>query len=198
MADPYATATEVRAYDPKALNVTEITDDYLAGLVSEFEDLAEEYVGVSYVTRTAVETIRAGCNGAQEISLRHRPVLAITSITIDGVAVSTSSYYFTGRFVTYRNALWPYIAGQVVVVTYTYGYATAPPAALKRACLEYVRSIALLRRSGVSRDVISSSSADGGTTRYSTADREHRRPTGYLGVDQVLNNLLDRRMPAIA
>lgn len=71
--------------------------------------------------------------GQQAISLPRQPVVAVTSVTVDGLA--TADYVLRGSTL-YRLARWggtsPYAA--LLVVTYTYGWA-APPDDVKEAVL---------------------------------------------------------------
>jgi hypothetical protein len=182
------TADELRARvtviqeDPDAF-----TDDVIDDLIEEFEDIAERYRGVSYIARTTTETVEV--DRCKRHVLEHVKVTAISSITVEGIAVTEY---------TFRDGFSVVFDGEqtgTLAVAYTHGF-TSPPVAVLRACREYVRSNATADRSRVPRDVISQS-GDGFTTRYSTPSWDQGRPTGWVAVDTILNSLTDYRAPGV-
>lgn len=204
MAAPYLTPAAVRAAVPQLEDVNRYPDDKLTALVAEFEVVAENYCGVAFTPRTAVETLAISAN-ASSIALSWPRVRSVASIVVDGTTISASTYRFTeaglvqslSGFITALG----YTTAQAVV-TYDHGYdvptsTTSPGAVLLRACAQYVHMTAVIDRSSVPRDIIATS-ADGMTTRYSTPDIAARRPTGWLEVDRMLNSLPNHRIPVFA
>lgn len=189
---PYLTPAQIRSRVPGLANQSIYSDVELTNLVSEFEDIAERYLQTAFITRTvtAEQIVRPN----RWVQLRHRPIIAISSFTVDGVAGSLSDLTVENSTGVLYGPVWTF--AQVVTVTYTHGLASTPEPML-RACGEYCRAVAFADRSGQSRDVIAQS-FDGSVTRYSTPDWNRGRPTGFLEVDRLLNSLSDYVAPGIA
>lgn len=197
-AAPYLTPAQIRVRVPSLADVSKYPDVALSDLVTEFEELAEEYRGVAFTPRTAVET-QTVAPGATVLILNHPRVRSVASLVVDGTTVGATTYKVTeAGWLESSTGL--SIAGgystAAAVVTYDHGL-DSPRLGLLRACREYVRICAIADRSSVPREVIASS-ADGMTNRYSTPDKEQGRPTGYLEVDRLLSSLPDYRTPAVA
>lgn len=203
-ASPYLTAAQIRAAVPTLSDQGKYPDAVLQDLVAEFEQVAEEYRGVAFTPRTAVET-QTICSGATSIVLNWPRVRSVASLAVDSTTVSSSTYRVTEAGVLQSST--GFIVGGAfpeaqAVITYDHGYdvptsTVAPGSVLLRACREYVRSCAVAGASNVPRDIIATS-ADGLTTRYSTPDKKAGRPTGYIEVDRLLNTLPDYRIPVFA
>jgi hypothetical protein len=203
-AAPYLTPDEVRAAAPNVLgDDAQYDDDTLAGYVAEFEQTAEQYRGVAFTPRDCTEVLEVDW-GSARLSLSWPKVRAVTSLTIDGVTVSPSSYR-AGAFPWIDSAGGFTIAGGyrsgLATVVYSHGY-NAPVATdpiggkVIAACVEYVKSVARARPQRVGREVIATGNvADGSFTRLSTPDWKAGRPTGWLEVDRLLNELPDHRYP---
>jgi hypothetical protein len=194
----YMTAADLRAAVTTLADTGKYPDAALDGYVAEFEEICEEYRGVAFTPRTAVET-HTIAPYATGIVLDRPLVRSITSLVVDGATVSASSYRAT-EWGTLESST-GFLGGTAfmtlaAVVTYQHGM-DSPPQRCLRACREYVRIVAVADRSNVPRDIISTS-ADGMSTRYSTPDKAAGRPTGYIEVDRLLNSLPDYRTPAIA
>jgi len=203
-AAPYLTPAQIRAAVSTLADSAKYPDTALSDLVAEFEQVAEEYRGVAFTPRTAVET-QTVCPGAASVTLNWPRVRSITSVVVDGTTVSSSTYRVTEAGILQSSAGF-YAGGAFpeasAVVTYDHGYdvptsTVAPGSVLLRACREYVRVCAVADRSNVPRDIIATTS-DGMSTRYSTPDKKAGRPTGYLEVDRLLNTLPDYRIPVFA
>lgn len=196
----FPTAAEVAARFP----AVGLPDDQIDDLIDEFVEIAERYRGVALQATNATETFsNATSYNAYvdqwplrtierpklfSLQLGRWPVRSVTSVTIDGDVVTPTRVTDTG--VVYLPRM-----GLETVVVYVHGIDT--PAAARRACMEYVRAVALSERSGTSRDVIAQS-FDGGLTRYSTPNWSAGRPTGFLEVDRLLESLPDYRVPGVA
>jgi hypothetical protein len=204
VATPYLTPTGIRAAVPSLENTGKYSDTQLADYIAEFEQIAEDYRGVAFTPRTAVET-QTICSGASAVALNWPKVRSVASVVVDGTTIDSSTYRVTEAGVLMSST--GFVAGgafpeAAAVVTYDHGYdvpttTTRPGSVLLRACREYVRIVAVADRSSVPRDIIATS-ADGMSTRYSTPDLKAGRPTGYLEVDRLLNSLPDHRIPVFA
>lgn len=189
---PYLSADALRTTQALA-DEGKFPDADLEGFVAEFEDIAERYRGVAFVSRSATETTTVS-RSTNKLFLANQKVIAVTSVTVDGTAVASTAYdLFKDEGIIRLDAGIP--RGAVVVVVYTYGYATTP-ATITAACREYVRSVALQRSLNKTREVISTS-VDGTFVRYSTPDWDAGRPTGFMEVDRLLNSAPDHRIPGI-
>jgi hypothetical protein len=196
---PYLTATEVRELlDHVFADTTKFPDALLDNLISSFEAVAEEYRGVAYTPRTAVEA-HTPLRGSGGVVLRRPAATAVTEIDVDGDTLDPAAYRLlpADGIVVVRGGFsaWWGTFPPVVTVTYTHGF-TAVPQPILDACAEYVRGAAMVRTSKTSRDVIYTS-AQGTTTRYSTPDPAKGRPTGWTECDRLLNSMADYRTPAV-
>jgi hypothetical protein len=198
MADtPYVTATEIRRTVAALTNEVTYPDEALASYVREFEEIAEEYTGTAWTPRQASDTFDVGDHwrtlyGTELRPLSHLNIRAITLVNVDGVEVDPTSYTLKPNALIAR----PDGFGNHAVVTYEHGL-DQPPQVLRRACMLYVRMVALGDQSGLSREVIVQSS-EGVTFRYSTPDWRAGRPTGFLDPDRLLNTLPNYRIPRIS
>lgn len=197
VADPYIEVADLRARlgGDFTSSTPEFDDDALAALVSEFEEIAEDYLGVAFVEREGSESFTLAAPAAS-IMLAQPQVRELTGLTIDGDEVDLDAEPFTlygpvGRVEGTFPSLVPIVFG------YTYGF-TAPTPTLVRAGVQYVRSCALVDRSRVARDALSVADGSGGTTRYSTPNKAERRPTGYLEVDRLLNSMPQYQAPGVS
>src|SRR5690349_8660718 len=111
-----ATASELAGFMQQDLD-TYSAEQALTAASAMFEAEADTKFSVTAATYTTQGY------GQQEISLPRRPVVAITSVTVDGLAVTDYSA-IAGDL--YRIVRWGGTAAyaSTVVVSYTYGYAT--------------------------------------------------------------------------
>lgn len=192
----YLTPAQLRDQVPQLDNPGKYPDAVLSALVTEFEEIAEDYRGVAYTPRTATETHTVPLSSSS-IMLRHQRVRSITSVVLDGATIDAGSYTYTDHGTIESRVGFLGTGLQAVstaVIVLSHGY-DAPPQRLLRGCREYVRNCAVADRSDVPRDIIATS-VDGMTHRYSTPDKSAGRPTGYIEVDRLLNSLPDER-PAL-
>jgi len=141
----------------KALNINVADaedDDLLAMYVTAASDLLDEHIGPS-VARSVTSEVHDGLNRAgtgyrNAIVLRHRPVVSITSVTVNGVVLAQTTDYwadqdplietlFSGRLRRRYGTVWgSWDYGTAnIVCTYTAGRVQATsdvPARFKRAC----------------------------------------------------------------
>lgn len=112
----YQTAAEIKAA-VTALNSATYPDATIEGLVAEFEKVAEDYRGVAFEVRNTVETIVAH-QDSPFISLRRPFIRALSSLTVDGTTIDSSSYVLNARLGVIRYAV---ARDAVIVATYTHG-----------------------------------------------------------------------------
>jgi hypothetical protein len=202
MADPYLTPAEVRARESAVLlDEDRYPDDLIARAVTQFEGIAEDYRGRAFVVREETETAMARQHG--HIMLNHWPVVAVTAVVVDGVAVADLADRLTQRSMVVRRSTGrviggPWYVGSELEITYTHGKvpSEAELEILRSACSLYVRKQLTKVTSG-GQDEIIATTGEFGTTRYSTANKRMGRATGYLEVDRLLDSLPDYRVPAI-
>jgi len=183
---PYLTPAEVRERRPGNQTLSGTSDDTLARIIGDFEQIAEEFRGVAYVTRTATHTTYLRCDN--RLLLMHRPIQSVTAVDVDGTAVGTTADLAAG-------VVW--LSGDhtgQATCTYTHGLTGTLPGPLLSACVEYVASVAAAEKSSTSRNIMSQNDA-GVVVRYSTPDWDAGRPTGWLEVDRLLRSLPDYRIP---
>lgn len=115
----YQSVTELRAAVPDLNDTAKFPDATLQAYVAEFEEVAENYRGVAFLTRTVVETIHSG-NGLGLIPLGHVAIRSVSSLTVDGNTIASTSYTvdkLAGLIAYGVNA------DIDIVVTYTHGLA---------------------------------------------------------------------------
>lgn len=182
-ATPYLTASDLRAVKPLD-NESRFPDADLEELVAEFEEIVEQAKGVAFTPRTTTYTTD-GVNGCR-LELPHRMVTAISAVTVDGTALSSDEraaiVIRSNAGTLERSAGW---WGDVIVVAYTHGM-SEPPAAVLRACKEYVRTRALKQSGNQPRDAAGPAGVDG--TSYPVAATT---PTGVRAADALLANVRD-------
>jgi hypothetical protein len=184
-ATPYLTAEQVQSRDNRFPS-RDWTAAAIEAQVASFEPIAEGYRGIAYTPRDRVQTFMV--ESCDRLVLDRKRIRSVTSVTVDGVALSATRIKLDPAGVLH-------IIGAVsglVVATYSHGYDSPPPLVLD-ACTEYVFCVLTGRASGVSRNTLSVGT-EAGTTRYSTPDWNAGRPTGWLDVDRLLNDLADERV----
>lgn len=122
--------------------LSDATDD--ARLVRAADGASEQFeaaVARSFVTRSVTETVNG--TGRNVLSLRRRPVTAMTSVAIDGVAIDSSEYAVDAEL----GLLWlktrTFTGGvQNVVVAYSAGYGAQDAATLPADVVQAVLDLA--------------------------------------------------------
>lgn len=201
-AGRYCSITDVRDV-PHLASAGEFTTARIRRAITEFEDLVDEYRGISFVRRVAVTTHRLDY-GKDYVALNRAAIYAIRQLTGPQGVLTAAGWLWDGAGHITVNAgaagvPAPAVANSDwdVTVVWEHGLTRGDPELLRRAAVEYVRATLLKEVSGTSRDVIATA-ADGFVTRYSTPDWGMGRPTGMLEVDRLLNQLVDRRLPGVA
>lgn len=183
----YFTLAELRAL-PDVSDTVTYPDARVEAVAAYITAVIEREVGTSFISRSVVDEVHDG--GLTGIQLRKRFARTVTSVTEDGVAVTDNLRIQGGvlrRFTagSYSPIRWVGGIGNVLV-TYSAGYSTTPPADIKEAALQGTRARLLDtmskavvndRRSSITNEV-------GGTTSFVLAGED--RPTGYPEVDAVI------------
>jgi len=103
---------------------TDATDDAIEAALARYQSFIEAYIQYALEDAAYTESYYQ-VSGQPQLSLLHRPVISLTSVTVDGTAVSTSDIEVdltAGVINNYSRE----ISGDVVTVVYTAGYATCP------------------------------------------------------------------------
>lgn len=203
MAVPYLDPDEVRAAVEFLGDDARYPDELIAGYVSEFEGVAEQYRGVAFTPRDTLERFTVP-TGATSVVLSWPRVRDITLVSVDGVDLDAASYrVIPGGVLALTSGF--SVSGSwstgLVSVSYVHGYDIPSPtdpvgSVVIAACVEYVKSVAAARPQRSGREVIATG-ADGNWTRFSAPDAARGRPTGWVEVDRLLNNLPDHRAPVV-
>lgn len=170
--------------------------------ITEFEDLADDYRGIAHVRRVVVDRVNVE-PGRTSLAFHRVLVHSVALYDSASVALPAASWFLNGRgYVELDSAAAgittsPPGAGYDVKVVWEHGQDSGVPEVLNRAGRLHVRSTLLLEQSGLSRDVVATAD-QGFVTRMSTPDIERGRPTGFLEVDRLLNQIRDRRGEGIA
>ncbi len=190
----YPTATEIRDRVDRLASTDAFPDAVLDDLIDEFQELAERYRGVSFVSTTATAE-KHTLAGVRVARLDWPAITSITAATVTASDGTVTTLTPADLVIDHPHPLVDLggVYSGVLSITYVHGLATTPPA-ITRACREYVRACALRDYSQVGRDVTSQGFENGGTTRYVTEDWDAGRPTGYLEVNRLLNSVRDYRV----
>jgi len=190
----YVTIPEVRDEPDLSLSANYSTDA-VRRMRDRFEKLAEDFCSVAFVPR--YNRVSLYGNGGTCIMLPHTQLRDVVSVTIDGTPVASSAFELnnvTGLVRTDGSSLTrPAANAYNLIVEYTHGY-DYPPADLKEACLEFIRSKLTGRRAGFP-NAAQDSTMDGNQVTFGQAGPD--RPTGIASVDEVLNRL-NETIPGVA
>ena len=113
------------------LNITaQDQDEELRSVIADVASIAESYTGRVFGRRTIVDTLTG--DGMAYLLLSACPVLAVSSVTVDGVALADDDYRLNPSSGTLkRTAGWA--DGAEIVVTYLAGYRMQPGADVQGA-----------------------------------------------------------------
>lgn len=196
---PYFTTAELRAL-PDMGDTTRYTDARLTAAHDWVAGVIFRECGTSFVAESVTERLDGG--GTDTLILSRPYVLSITSASVGGVALTQAELdaLFLRGGLLYRPTGYTWASGRGnVTVTYSAGYATAPPADLKEAALIAARYHLLTTdgKSGAS-DRATSITNEFGNIQLSTASADGR-PTGLPEVDATITAWARRvRMPGFA
>jgi hypothetical protein len=153
-----------------------VDEALLTLLITAVSDAVERYCSRCFALQSYTET-RDGTGGVR-LSTREKPVTAVASVTIDGVAVPASAgapqsgYLFSETAITLIG--WRFRRGlSNVALAYTAGYATIPTS-LAQAANEWV---AYVYREKSRIGMVSETAGPGQTTSYLVRDMPPRVAT---------------------
>lgn len=146
----YATVTTLRSYPGIPASGE---DTYLQSLLNAAAGLVDGWCNTTFVSTTATAETHDG-TGSRFLHLLHRPVISVTTVTLDTSTLSTDAYeidYAQGTLVIpydsedernpriWRrsggdNDGWP-VGTRNIAVTYTYGYSAVPDGVSTATCM---------------------------------------------------------------
>lgn len=176
----WCTADELREFDRSLADPARYTDAELTSLVEVVEAEIERHCGQAWNVRTVTDEFYVG-DGTQVLRLRHRPLVAITAVTIDDTALDDLTVLRLdkdGGRVLYTGR-WTWNAP--VLVSYTHGEA-APPADLLFAAKLVVRGRLNQTRNPVTDRA--SKISPGDSTSWDVA---RTTPTGFPDADRIID-----------
>lgn len=182
MADPdYFTLAEFRTLPDMSVAET-YTEAKVLAAAAYFTAIVEEELW-PMVPRTYTETLDGS---GQSTLLLARNATSLTTVTVDGAAVSTTLLNSRNGVIRYRNGTTTFAGTELgnVVVTYVAGETSCPPD-IKDAVMWATRDRLLSQADQSGVDVRKTSvSTDFGTTNYILPGE--KRPTGYPDLDAIL------------
>lgn len=189
MALEYFTEAELRAL-PQMSDTTRYPLARVEAAAAYIVAIIERVVGTSFVVRTRTQVFDGG---DRAIALDDIYARSLTSVTVDGAAVTLDDLSLRGGLVAYRDRRY-WASGDIgnVTITYAAGYSTTPPPDIKEAALAATRWRLLATNSNAEMEARQTQVTNeyGGTTVFAVAGAE--RPTGYPEVDAVIIGWRDR------
>ena len=184
MANPdYFTVAEFQADMP---DCSDFTEAEILAAAAHFTTIVEREVGVPFIPRAFTETLTG--TGGCALVLGQRHVRSLTSVTVDGVAVTVGLLSGASGILRYldRSTIWPTTAIDNVVVTYSAGEYATCPADVKSAVMQATRDRLISQSSEHTQDPRQSSMTNdlGGTVTFVLPGE--KRPTGYPELDAVI------------
>lgn len=159
--------------------------------IAIFKRIAEDFCGVAFESTANTSYTVTPPRTTYEIILPHQRVTAVTSVTVDGTALSSTAYtkFLRSGIIHYAGA---FPALKDTVVVYTHGHTTTPEPIIEAAC-QYALASLRSRNSGVSREM-ASQQVDGGWVQFRTPNWAEGRPTGWTEPDRLLNEFRHEKM----
>ena len=148
----------------------------LTEVADELTGYCEDYCGVAFGARLEQETLAWQRSSSRR--LQWAAVRSISSLVGDAATIDPSVYELRSSVLVVGS--WPWTTA---TVTYLHGRRTPPR--LAREALNAARETVLARGARSPRQVISET-VDGTVVRFSTPDPLAGRPTGFLGLDPLL------------
>lgn len=197
---PYFTTAELRAL-PDMDDTDRFPDDKLTEAHDWIAAIIERECETSFIERTVTDETLTG-RGLDYLRLSNAYAREVTAVSVDSIAYTVDEVAALivedGYVYTITGSTWPATTRSNIVVTYTYGYSTAPPADLKQAALRGARNWLLSQHawSGVDSRATSISNGDG---TFTIATPGEDRPTGWPDVDATIIAWRNRvRVPKVA
>lgn len=197
---PYFTTAELRAL-PDMNDTARFPDAKLTEAHDWIVAVIERECETSFIVKTATNERRSG-GGVDYLRLQNAYARTVSAVTVDSGVYTAGQVAALlvedGYLYQADGVTWPATARGNVLVTYTYGYAEAPPADLKQAALRGARNWLLSQHawSGVESRATSISNGDG---TFTIATPGEDRPTGWPDVDATIIAWRERvRVPKVA
>jgi len=133
----YATLTDIQ----NRLGITLSTDEQtlVTDLLDFATELIDKYTGRTFTSVTTTEKFD-GNDEETIIYLRHRPIISVTEVKLNGDTLTDDDDYYvykTQGYIRFYNTTPDDEDPQNIEVTYTYGYSSVP-SGIKYACIEMV------------------------------------------------------------
>lgn len=183
---PWMTVDDLRGFDPQVLgNATRFTDAQLTEIIEVASAEIEMILGRAFITRTVTNESSLG-DGGVILTTKYRPIRTVTSISIDGVALTAGELATCvidkdGGRIKYPGG---FTYEKVVLVTYTHGEETTPPTLLLWACKVLCRERLSAPRSPLSARATRFQPTDGGSW---VLDSGGPAKTGVPEVDTIIS-----------
>jgi hypothetical protein len=182
VADPeYFTTAELQALPDCA----SFLEAQILPAAAYFTTIVEREIGEPFIPRSFTDTLDGGW--LTSLILSHAYVRSLTTVTVDGVSVSTSLLTATGGVLRYLDGTtWSNTQPSNVVVTYSAGRYTTCPADIKNGVMWATRDRLLGQSDSAGIDIRKTSMTNelGGTTTYLLPGE--KRPTGYPDLDALI------------
>lgn len=190
MADPdYFTMEEFRAL-PQMGDAQRYPDPRVEASAAYIIGVIEREVDASFIERTVTDEQHNG--GRLGIVLDQAYAREVISLTVAGVAVALDTITLADGVVRLTSGgLFDGGRGEVLV-TYTHGYSTTPPADVKAVAMKGTRADVIASSDGATIDDRRKSlNTEAGTVEFVVAGGEEH-PTGYPEVDATIVAWRDR------
>jgi hypothetical protein len=197
---PYFTTEELRALpdlpDPGRFNDGRLdaAHDWIASII-------ERECDTSFIPVEKIETLNG--TGSSDLMLSSPYVLSIDSVSVDGSALDAPALaalvvQHGAVYTSAASSYWSSTTRANVVIAYTAGYSTTPPADLKEAAMRAARNWLLTSDAWSGKDSRATAiSNDFGNIALSVAGPD--RPTGLPDVDATIMAWAERtRLPGFA
>jgi len=137
------------------------TDEALyQGYLDTAEAIVLDYLGFSPASATYTNEVYVG-NGLDSLQLSAKPISALSALSVDGVAKTTTDYRIEDERITHKAGE-IFTKGAEVKVTYTAGYATVPAVITSTI----MRIAAILSAEAGENIAVTSTSFDDGTRSF--------------------------------
>jgi hypothetical protein len=183
VADPdYFTLAEFRALPD--CSGSAFSDAEINAAAAYFVAIVEREIGEPFIPRSYTDTLDG--NYACSLVLTHPVIRSLTSVTVDGVAVTVGLLTAASGVLRYLDgSTWSNATPSNVVVTYSAGRFTTCPADIKNAVMWATRDRLLSQSDQNGVDIRRTSvTTDYGTTSYVLPGE--KRPTGYPELDALI------------
>lgn len=183
---PYFTTAELRAL-PDMADAQRFPDPRLVAAHDWIAAVVERECDTSFVPTIVTETLNG--TGAEALFLASPYVLSVESVAVDDVALSElevdAMKIQNGVLYMSTGAYWSAASRGNVVVSYTAGYSSTPPADLKEAMLRAARNWILTSDAWSGKDSRATAiNNEFGNIQLSVAGED--RPTGLPDVDATI------------